>query len=317
MGANRSISASHWDSTEAGGQHQGGTLRRPKEQQRQGLDGLAQPHIVGQAGSHPGVGQPGHPLEPLHLVGPQIAPEGRGHRGIQRRRLPKPGHPVLPGPIRLHAPHLGDQFLQMHGPAGGDPKLPAPSLPQGDQLLHRPPKLLGEGHEAPFLQGKEPPPVLGPPLQKLPQGQDPVPVHRHIPSHLQPPASALEDQAQVPGLQGPKDPEGLPLGPFEPHLLPVPVHLGQKLQGLLRGGKDPLALSVELRRPQSGQAGKQLRRQGLLPLQIPLDLNGPGALVPPKDPEEQGGPRSGEQGDPLGPAGTYPEIRRKALPPGG
>ena len=67
------------------------------QQQRQHLDGLAQPHVVGQAGAQP---EPGQQMQPLHaglLVGPQRAVQGRAgiDAGAVRRaqRLQRLGQP--------------------------------------------------------------------------------------------------------------------------------------------------------------------------------------------------------------------------------
>ena len=94
LGANRAISAAQLASSEAGATSRLGfrviarASRFSTKQQRQHLDGLAEPHVVGEAGAEP---SPVKQIEPLHarlLIGPQ--------RGLQRFSGVHAGEPVGP-----------------------------------------------------------------------------------------------------------------------------------------------------------------------------------------------------------------------------
>ena len=65
-----------------GRHHQGGPRRRPGQHHRQGLQGLAQAHVVGQAGAETGLGQAHGPLVAVFLVGAQFGLQGAGQDGL-------------------------------------------------------------------------------------------------------------------------------------------------------------------------------------------------------------------------------------------
>ena len=111
LGANRAISAAQLASSEAGATRRRGLRLSPAfvlqhQQQRQHLDRLAEPHVVGKAGPKP---EPREQVEPLHarlLIGPQRAlkvltgidarkPIGMA-QGRQRLRQPRTGHGLAP-----------------------------------------------------------------------------------------------------------------------------------------------------------------------------------------------------------------------------
>ena len=111
LGANRAISAAQLASSEAGATTRLGLRVLPgfvfqHQQQRQHLDGLAEPHVVGQAGTEP---EPREQIEPLHtrlLIGTQRALKRfpgidtsepiRVTEARQRLREPRPGHGLAP-----------------------------------------------------------------------------------------------------------------------------------------------------------------------------------------------------------------------------
>ena len=124
----------------------------PAQQQRQHLDGLAQTHVVGQAGAQTELLQEAQPRHPGTLIGPQRALQRRARRHRrQLARLPQPreglpqggagGH-LHPGPLRF-----GPLFLtQIRRRPGQQPHplderdFPVPAcllqrLPVGDGLL--------------------------------------------------------------------------------------------------------------------------------------------------------------------------------------
>ena len=121
-GAKRSISAAQLASSDAGATSRlGGSaaafLLPLHQQQRQHLDGLAEPHVVGKAGPEP---EPGQQVQPLHaglLIGPQRArasagpgstpaPSGRAQR-LQRLRQPGTGASPATSRRRRHRAGFG------------------------------------------------------------------------------------------------------------------------------------------------------------------------------------------------------------------
>lgn len=69
------------------------------QEQRERLDGLPEPHVVGENAAEPGLPERREPLEPALLIGPQLCEESRGQRPWRQ----------VEGPQRLDAlaPRLG------------------------------------------------------------------------------------------------------------------------------------------------------------------------------------------------------------------
>ena len=74
-----------------------GAVRAGVRDQRQGLQRLAEPHVVGEDPAEPGLPQEGQPAEAVELVGPQLGLDAdrvdRGQR-VQRRGAPAPRGPT-------------------------------------------------------------------------------------------------------------------------------------------------------------------------------------------------------------------------------
>ena len=95
-GANRCASAAQLASTEVGATMRKGWIGRSRRlrspdvlrvlEQRQGLQRLAEPHVVGQDAAEPVRPQEREPLEPGQLVGPQLRVDRGGHRHRRRSR---------------------------------------------------------------------------------------------------------------------------------------------------------------------------------------------------------------------------------------
>ena len=121
------------------------------EQQRQHLHGLAEPHVVGQAGAEPQARQQPEPRHAVALVGPQRGPQrpAGGHR-LQRTRLtharqqlahPVAGGHVHPGTLHLRlvlAPEVGGRAGEQAHPLDERdpvvPRVPAHLVPVLDRL---------------------------------------------------------------------------------------------------------------------------------------------------------------------------------------
>ena len=98
---------------------------------RQHLQGLAQPHVVGQDAADPVVGQPGQPVETGTLVGPQSGVHGSWDSGRARGRNPLGDHLVgvevhprtlhRPADPGLHRPVETTQGMPTLDIAGADP----------------------------------------------------------------------------------------------------------------------------------------------------------------------------------------------------
>ena len=52
------------------------------QHEREQLDGLSQPHVVGEDATQPVSPQERKPVEPSLLIGPQFAGEPRGYQGV-------------------------------------------------------------------------------------------------------------------------------------------------------------------------------------------------------------------------------------------
>ncbi len=78
-----------------------GTRRAPVEQEGEELDGLAEPHVVGEAGAEAEVGHLDEPAEAALLVGAERAVEVQRHRGAARAgALAQPGDDAGEVPLR-------------------------------------------------------------------------------------------------------------------------------------------------------------------------------------------------------------------------
>ena len=220
-----------------GGHHQGRPPVRAVEQQRRRLDGLAQAHVVRQAGPQASVQQARQPTEALQLVGAQLPPEARG-------RAPGRGLQVAGAEVREHGPGGGG-----YPHAAGGLAAPGGQLAQAQQpgeiqagaiVLEEEAARLAQGWED-GLQGpaREGPPQLQP-LGRLPQSDGqirPLGQQGHQSRHALQPDLA----AQIPeGCQE----QGHALAPLQPP--------GQRFGKGFRGS-----------------------RQELLQLLLPLLLEGP------------------------------------------
>ena len=76
-------------------QHQRRAVSGTAQQQGQGLDGLAQAHVVGQAGAQAGVRQARHPGEAFMLIGAQFGVQPLDHR-FERGGAGQRGNSFLP-----------------------------------------------------------------------------------------------------------------------------------------------------------------------------------------------------------------------------
>ncbi len=94
-------------------QERGRPVRPGVRDERQGLDGLAEPHVVGEDPAEPGLPEVGEPAEPGQLVGPQLRLEPDRVDGRQRvqgaERLGRP-HPL--GGLLVDDAHLGELVPQ-------------------------------------------------------------------------------------------------------------------------------------------------------------------------------------------------------------
>ena len=97
VGAKRAISAFQFASSDAGSDEEATACRSARrsfrrEQQREDLDGLAEPHVVGQAGAEPEAREEARASRARLLVGPQRAAQRRGRpRGREALGVAQPG----------------------------------------------------------------------------------------------------------------------------------------------------------------------------------------------------------------------------------
>lgn len=139
-----------------GRHHQGRALVGAVEDHGQGLDGLAQTHVVGQTGPEFQVGQPGQPLKPLQLVVTQLRLESGG----RLRRLGHARANLLQTPTPLgRGVKLADlvgEFLHGQGGQGMELQFLALAIRIGSQLVEPLAQFAGQDHELALTQGQKP-----------------------------------------------------------------------------------------------------------------------------------------------------------------
>ena len=152
-GAKRAISAAQLASSEAGATSSEGArvcaavLAPLHQQQRQDLDRLAEPHVVGEAGAEAEAGQQVQPAQAGLLIGPQRAVQGRARidggavrsaQGFERLREPGPGGHVRPFGRFVCGLGLCDRRSRQHPQGFGERQpLPARQLFGGAEFLQR------------------------------------------------------------------------------------------------------------------------------------------------------------------------------------
>ena len=117
------------------------------QQQRQDLDGFAEPHIVGEAGPELEAGQQVEPREAGLLIGPERAVQGRARidggavrsaQGFERLQEPWPGGHVRPFGRFVCGLGLCDRRSRQHPQGFGERQpLPARQLFGGAEFLQR------------------------------------------------------------------------------------------------------------------------------------------------------------------------------------
>ena len=137
--------------------HEGRPLGRPMQNQGQGLHGLAQPHVVGQAGPYAPFGQPGQPDEAVHLVRTQGRLKRRGDRRLVGLDLAQPLDVGVEGRIRLELADLVLPLLQTDGGQRVHPQgvALADGLVPADEPLQLLAKLAAQGDVLVLAQGDE------------------------------------------------------------------------------------------------------------------------------------------------------------------
>ena len=83
----------------SGCNHECRTACGPMQQQRQGLHGFTEPHVIGQTSAGTPVGQTRHPDKAVNLVGAQLGAKRRWDGRHQIERAAHPLESLLPGRI--------------------------------------------------------------------------------------------------------------------------------------------------------------------------------------------------------------------------
>ena len=229
-----------------GRHHQGRPLVGAVENHGQGLDRLAQPHVVGQAGAETEMGEPRQPLEALQLVVAQPGLEGRGRGlgpGQGRAHLCQP---VVPAGGRVQPADLAGEIVQGQRRQGMEGELAAPPLHVGGQFLEVAAEFPGEGDELALAERQE---AVGRGLhqfEQLPHVQHPLVVHPQFALDREPAVAAAQAQVQVSGRDRPAELELFALGPFHQRLAPRHrlAQFDEHRQGLFRGCGIPLPVQL-------------------------------------------------------------------------
>ena len=215
-----------------GGHHQGRPQRRPVGQHRERLDGLSQPHLVGQDRPRPPVRQPGQPDHARLLVRTQ--PLGQRGRQARARHVsllhPPPqgleGGALLDLRLLLHQPdqRIAGHARQLDGPPVVEHRRLGP-LQRGPQGLLDPDEAAGADlHVTAALPDRRQQleqrhhQVGGAPHLGAPLHREPVALVGHLHAHLAAPHAAVRGQVVV--------------GPLDHDLL---AHLLQRRHQVQRG----------------------------------------------------------------------------------
>ena len=232
-----------------GGRDQGRALRRPVQDQGQGLDGLAQAHVVGQAGPDAPFGQAGQPGEAVHLVRTQGRLEGRGDRGLIGLDRANPLDVGVEGRVGLELADLVLPLLQADGRqrVHAEGVALADELAAGGEPLELLAQLPGQGDVLVLAQGDEPLVAVLDLVQQSPHLDHEVLIHPDFALDLEPVLGRVDRETELLRREGSHG-DRIALGPLHGQgLFGDRLELLQKSQGLLGivEGPDVVAVFVQ------------------------------------------------------------------------
>ena len=195
--------------------HQCGAVLGPKQQQGERLDGLAEAHVVRQAGADAAGRLSRQPPEALRLVRAQVRLQGGWHLRFESGPGAHPlahGGPVVVG-LQLCAfdqifYSQGGEGVQSHG-------VPCASASQRGEVVQAAAEGLRQGQELAIAERQEA--GLGVVLEQCEQAfevQHPFVVHAQFAARLQPTGGGPDGKAQRVGLPSGHYPHRLPVGPL-------------------------------------------------------------------------------------------------------
>ncbi|MCY1290112.1 hypothetical protein D9M70_392390 [compost metagenome] len=264
-----------------GGDHQLRALRRPFQEQGQDLHGLAQAHVVGQAGADAPVRQPGQPVEALQLVVAQLGLQRAwqlwlvvAHRG----EALEVGAPVA---VSLEGAGLAGQRLQERRTEGAELQAPVGhAFGQAAEFFQLPAQAVVQGQPVAVAQVDEAPRRGLEQFQQLAQLQDLAVVQVDAALQDEPVAPLLQAQVQL--AQGGATPDAHVFA-FRPDALQrfalQGLQLAEDLQGVLGLQQLPFG-AVALGQGQARALFQHLLEALSLVFEIPQDLDRLAVLLP-------------------------------------
>ena len=147
-------------------------MRRLFQHGRDGLDGLAQSHVVGETGPRLPMRQPRKPSKPLELVVAQFRLQRRRRLGLAPPGFAQALDEGLPFLVGLDLTGVLGEVLRRHAGEDRHPPPLAVILRYAAQPLQLLAKLLGERQKAAVGEGHEPPLRLVEPRQQVAHVED-------------------------------------------------------------------------------------------------------------------------------------------------
>ncbi len=138
-----------------GSHHQGGTLRSAIQNDGQRLQGLSEPHVVGQAGPHSQVSESREPVEAVHLVVAKIRFQGGGKNGCKSLSVLDALKAQLPCLVGVQVRKVLRKIFDGQSRQGMEAKGFPPLFCIAVQLFEPFAEFVRQGHELPFPERNE------------------------------------------------------------------------------------------------------------------------------------------------------------------
>ena len=194
-------------------QHQRRAQFSPLHQHCQGLHSLAQPHVIGQAGAKPGMGQPRHPDKTFELIGAQLGAQAGRQLRLQGGGVGQRVHALAPLAVAGHF-HVGQGFFKPGSSRLRQLQLVFLALAQCVEVAQLLAQLLTQGQVLALAEAHETAARGAGQGHQLLQAEDALLVQLRFAGHCQPVLAAADLDVQ-PGAGQRRHAQRLALGPVE------------------------------------------------------------------------------------------------------
>ncbi len=274
----------------------------------EGLYGLAQSHVVGEAGAGTPGGQAAEPAIAVHLVVAQLGVQGRGQLRDELVRPLEPGEILVPVGVGVQRSRLPGDVIE----GGRRQRVEAQTLPpdfaQHRHVLNAAAELLGEGQVLPIPDGDEAPGGKPRQTDQFRQVQGEFLVDGHIPRDAEPVPLPAHAEVQVLEAQHAADGQRLALRPLDVDIGRQGTQLQEQVEALLGRLHAPRPVGVGTRREGGTRVYHRLRPR-LLRAEIPARLKPAAVHVC-----HHGGAAAGwDVGRPATTEGLHQQLDRQAV----